>query len=196
MHPASQTGTDGASITATGVTGKEADPFDIGGGHINPNKALDPGLVFNVTREDYIHYLCSLGYSRASIAGLANTKISCTSDQKRASGSSLNLPSITIPDLEMAVAKTVTRTVTNVGHIDAVYKALVRAPPGIKIKVQPRILIFNLTTQTLSFRATFFSTQKVLGDYKFGSLTWTDGNHLVRSPIAIRVIRIQSYAPV
>ncbi|KAK1565788.1 hypothetical protein Q3G72_035129 [Acer saccharum] len=40
---ASQFGTDGMNIFEEGPTHKEADPFDMGGGHVNPNKAMNPG---------------------------------------------------------------------------------------------------------------------------------------------------------
>ncbi|CAB4280329.1 unnamed protein product [Prunus armeniaca] len=185
---ASQTGTDGTSISAEGLTRKEADPFDIGGGHVDPNKAIDPGLIFDASTEDYIQFLCSLGYSSASITRLTKTNINCIT---KTHGVNLNLPSITIPNLKRTA--TVTRTVTNVGHINSKYKALVQAPPGIKMTVEPQTLSFNITTQILPFKVTFFTTQKLHGDYKFGSLTWTDGEHLVRSPIAIRVIGFESY---
>lgn len=205
MSTASQTGTDGTSISAQGPTRKAADPFDIGGGHVNPNKALDPGLIFNITREDYIEYLCSLGYSTASISSLTKMKVSMISTRCNQSSHheyqklnlNLNLPSITIPQLKVGATVVVTRRVTNVGPINSVYKATMQAPPGIKMTVEPRILSFNLSTHNQFFKVTFFSTQKVHGDYKFGSLTWTDGNyHVVRSPIAIRVIIFESYADV
>lgn len=188
---ASQTGTDGTSISANGPARKEADPFDIGGGHVDPNKAMDPGLIFNASTYDYIQFLCSLGYSSASLAGLTKTTINCT---RETHVMNLNLPSIAIPNLKRTA--TVTRTVTNVGEINSKYKAMVQAPPGIKMTVEPQTLSFNITTQILSYRVTFSSTQKVNGGYKFGSLTWTDGGHDVRSPIAIRVIGFESYADV
>lgn len=201
MIAASQTGTDGTSISAQGPTRKAADPFDMGGGHVNPMKALDPGLIFNITREDYIQYLCSLGYSTASISSLTNVKATMinttTCNQTHQEKLDLNLPSITIPQLKIGTTVAVRRRVTNVGNVDSVYKATVQAPPGIRMTVEPQILSFNSSTQHLSFKVTFFSTQRVHGDYEFGSLTWTDGDHhVVRSPVTIRVIRFESYADV
>ena len=35
-----------------------ADPFDMGGGHVVPNSALDPGLVYDAGFLDYLAYLC------------------------------------------------------------------------------------------------------------------------------------------
>lgn len=75
-------------------------------------------------------------------------------------------------------------------------KANWQAPQGIKMTVEPHILSFNSTTRNQSFRVLFSSSQKVHGDYEYGTLTWTNGKHLVRSPLAISVIRIESYADV
>lgn len=179
---ASPTGIDGMDIVELGSTHKAANPFDIGGGHVNPNKALNPGLIYNISKEEYIQFLCSIGYSTQSITRLTNNMTNCMENKN--SILNLNLPSITIPNLIKTA--TVLRTVTNVGHVNSVYKALVQAPNGIKMVVQPQILHFNLTIQTLTFKTTFLTTQKVPGDYRFGSLTWTDGEHVVRIPISVR----------
>ncbi|CAK7357475.1 unnamed protein product, partial [Dovyalis caffra] len=187
---ASQAGTDGMKILEEGSTRKEADPFDLGGGHVNPEKAVYPGLVYDTSTEDYIQYLCSIGYSSSSITRLADTKINCK--KKTNTMLNLNLPSITIPNLKTKV--TVTRKVTNVGNGNSVYKALVQPPFGISMTVEPRTLSFNVTNKILSFKVTFLSTQKIRGEYRFGSLTWTDGERYVRSPISVRAI--ETYAGV
>ncbi|OMO79917.1 hypothetical protein CCACVL1_13316 [Corchorus capsularis] len=186
----SQTGTDGSDIAEEGSTRKPANPFDIGSGLVNPNRAIDPGLVYNAGIDDYILFLCGCGYSSRSVTDLTKAQINCT--KTRLDVLNLNLPSITIPNLTKKV--TVTRIVTNVGAIDSVYKAQVQAPQGIKMKVEPQILRFNKTTQILPFKVTFISTLKVHGgDYRFGSLIWTDGKHIVRSPISVRAIWFGSY---
>ncbi|EEF43472.1 Cucumisin precursor, putative [Ricinus communis] len=190
---ASQIGTDGMNIYSEGPTSKPADPFDIGGGHVTPEKAVNPGLVYDISKEDYVQFLCSMGYSSSSISSL--TKAKATIFCKKNSSNfklNLNLPSMTIPNLKRKV--TVTRKVTNVGHIKSVYKAKVEPPFGIRIRLEPKVLIFNSTTKNLSFKVTFFSSDKVEGDYRFGSLTWSDGQHFVRSPIAVR--EIESYADI
>lgn len=192
MIAASQTGTDGDDIIAEGATRKPADAFDIGGGHVNPNRAAKPGLIYNMSMDSYIQFLCSMGYSSPAITNLTKSKISCMKNSN--SGLDLNLPSISIPNLNKTV--TVSRTVTNVGPINSVYKALVQPPHGVKMVVKPQTLSFNLTSPVLSFKVTFSSKLKVHGDYSFGSLTWTDGEHFVRSPIVVRAIKFESYADI
>ncbi|KAF8413405.1 hypothetical protein HHK36_001387 [Tetracentron sinense] len=187
---ASQTGTDGGKIIAEGETRKPADPFDIGGGHANPNRAANPGLIYNTTMHDYVKFLCSMSYSNSAITNLTKSKTTCK--KKRHFRLNLNLPSISIPNLKKTIR--VSRTVTNVGPINSMYKALVQPPHGIKVVVEPKTLSFNSRTPILHFNVTFKSTQKVHGDYSFGSLTWTDGEHFVSSPIVVRYIKFGSYA--
>ncbi|WJX53085.1 hypothetical protein P8452_39122 [Trifolium repens] len=186
---ASQSGTDGSLISEEGSTNKEADPFDIGGGHVDPNKAMNAGLIYNITTEDYIQFLCSMGHNTASIRKVTKTTTSCNK-QKNKALINLNLPSISIPNLNRDA--TVIRTVTNVGNINVVYKAIVKSPYGIKVKVEPQNLRFNSETKVLTFNVSFISTQKLHGDYRFGSLTWTNGKHFVRTPIAVRTIQFES----
>ncbi|CAL5214071.1 unnamed protein product [Lathyrus oleraceus] len=186
---ASQIGIDGSLISEEGSTSKAADPFDIGGGHVDPNKAMNSGLIYNITTEDYIQFLCSMGHNTASIRKVTKTTTSC-SKQKSKTLINLNLPSISIPNLKRDT--TVMRAVTNVGNINVVYKAIVRTPYGTKMKVEPQILRFNSDTKVLTFNVSFISTQKLHGGYRFGSITWTDGEHLVRIPIAVRTIQFES----
>ncbi|TVU34844.1 hypothetical protein EJB05_16698, partial [Eragrostis curvula] len=48
MTTASVTDERGMPILAEGMPWKVADPFDYGGGHINPNGAADPGLIYDI----------------------------------------------------------------------------------------------------------------------------------------------------
>ncbi|XP_038981939.1 subtilisin-like protease SBT3.5 [Phoenix dactylifera] len=171
----------GMPIQAEGFPRKIADPFDYGGGHIDPNKAADPGLIYDIDPKDYHKFFnCTL-----------KTIEIC--DTKLRHASYLNLPSISIPNLKSSM--TVWRTVTNVGKVDAVYKAIPEPPPGVQMVVEPPILVFDAVNKTQTFKITFETTRKVQGDYTFGSMTWWDGGvHSVKIPIAIRIVIQDFYA--
>ena len=115
---ASVTDRFGMPIQAEAVPRKLADPFDFGGGNMNPDRAVDPGLVYDVDAKEYNKLLnCSIGLSDG-----------CESYQLN-----LNLPSIAVPDLKNQV--TVWRTVTNVGPVEATYRPAVEAPAGGTVSV-------------------------------------------------------------
>ncbi|THU58129.1 hypothetical protein C4D60_Mb03t10920 [Musa balbisiana] len=155
----------GFPIKAEGVPRKLADPFDFGGGHIDPNKAADPGLIYDVDPEDYFKFF-NCTYGPSFTCGLVDSRLY-----------RLNLPSISIPDLKKTPL-TVWRTVTNVGDTDSIYRAMVVSPPGVNMVVEPSLLQFNASTTTHTFAVTFTPLQMVQGDFNFGSLTWfDDGKH-------------------
>ncbi|RWW90488.1 hypothetical protein BHE74_00000449 [Ensete ventricosum] len=172
-------------IVAEGAPHKQANPFDFGGGHVDPNKAIDPGLVYDMRVSAYVHFLCSMGYNNSAVSSLTQHPTIC--HDKDQSQKDLNLPSITIPELKESF--TVTRTVTNVGPVASTYTAHVEAPRAVSVRVRPSILAFNSTVKKLKFKVTFESRLKVQSGYLFGSLTWKDGvHHLVRIPLAIRIV--------
>ncbi|KAJ3692755.1 hypothetical protein LUZ60_011850 [Juncus effusus] len=179
----------GFEIVEEGSSYKRANAFDFGGGHVDPNKALDPGLIYDSGLNNYIHFLCSLGYNNSAISLITNHKTTCQNSHK--SVKNLNLPSIIVPKLRDSL--TVSRIVTNVGNVDSVYKSRVEAPKGVEIEARPNVLIFNQTVEKLKFRVTFRAKLKVNGRYLFGSLIWEDGIHVVRIPIAVRTVLSDFY---
>ncbi|KAL0701002.1 hypothetical protein Bca4012_057124 [Brassica carinata] len=184
-----RTDPSGEPIFSEGSTRKLADPFDYGGGLINPEKVTHPGLVYDMGLDDYIHYLCSADYSDNEISKLIGKTNQCPSP--RPSMLDFNMPSITIPSLTGEV--TVTRTVTNVGPAGSVYKPVVEPPFGIELEVNPKTLVFGSNTTKNKFSVTVRSNHKVNGDFYFGSLCWTDGAHNVTIPVSIRTKILRNY---
>ncbi|KAG5604769.1 hypothetical protein H5410_026261 [Solanum commersonii] len=184
--------TYGSEIFSEGAGDKIADPFDFGGGICNPNGAMDPGLIYDMDNNDYLNYLCSLGYSNEKVRNATtyffDTKNSTTRGiicpSKVPSRLDLNLPSISIPNLENSV--TIRRTVTNVGNVNSIYKLVVKPPRNSAIKVSPHVLKFNSKTKKISFEVKIISTHQRKSKFNFGSLAWSDGKHYVRIPIAVR----------
>jgi subtilisin family serine protease len=176
----SLTGSDG--VTA-------ALPFDYGAGHIVPNDSVDPGLVYDVSSDDYDAFACG-------IASPGVTQERC--DQLSAAGHSfagadLNQPSIAIE--RFTSERTVGRSVTNVSDQSANYVATVIAPVGIGVNVVPASITVA-PGQTATFDVTFSFESGPLDLWRFGSLTWSDGNHSVYSTIAIRPISVTAPAQV
>ncbi|CAO2038010.1 unnamed protein product [Urochloa humidicola] len=170
----------GMPIQAEGSSRKMSDPFDYGGGHINPTRVADPGLVYDIDAREYTKFFnCTLR---------SGQQADDDCDSYTGELYQLNLPSISVPDLKDSV--TVRRTVTNVGPEDAAYRAVFEAPAGVDVSVEPPIIRFvSGGSKTAAFQVTFKARQRVQGGYTFGSLTWTDDStHSVRIPVAVRTV--------
>ncbi|CAL0313562.1 unnamed protein product [Lupinus luteus] len=115
-----------------------ATPFAYGSGHVQPDIAMDPGLVYDITITDYLNFLCASGYDQKLIIALnSNNHFTCSNSHTT---KDLNYPSIALPNLELSAIK-VTRTVTNVGP-PSTYIASVKLH-GFKIVVVPNTLTFK-----------------------------------------------------
>ncbi|KAK6932282.1 Subtilisin-like protease, fibronectin type-III domain [Dillenia turbinata] len=164
----------------TDAEGKPADPFQFGSGHFEPTKAADPGLVYDASYEDYLLYLCNI-----NVTSLA-PKFKCPKVAPKTTD--LNYPSLSISKIRGPV--TVRRTVTNVSSGKSLYFASVKPPMGFSVVVQPSILKFNKIGEKKRFTITVKphkDAKSMVGDngYGFGWYTWTDGVHMVRSPMAV-----------
>ncbi|KAI4376078.1 hypothetical protein MLD38_013872 [Melastoma candidum] len=179
------------SVVAEGAPHKQADAFDYGGGHVDPNRAMDPGLVFDADISNYICFLCSLEYNNSAISNMTRIPTDC-SKARRDCLLNLNLPSIVIPNLQRCT--TVSRTVTNVGAGNSIYIARIEAPAGIIVKVKPSTLLFSSTVYKQTFNVIFRSHIALEGRYTFGYLYWEDGRHVVRIPLVVRTV-IDNYSP-
>ncbi len=148
-----------------------ASPFDFGAGHIVPNSALGPGLVYEITDAEYDAY----------VADMAN--------QARI----LNLPSVTMSKL--ASTQTVTRRVTNASDEAGAYTVEITAPPGMDVSVVPNsISLAPGESTTFDVVATYLSGPLDL--WRFGSFTWRSETHDVYSPIAIKPTSILAPAEI
>ncbi|KAL5577743.1 hypothetical protein UlMin_019442 [Ulmus minor] len=159
----------------------EATPFAYGAGHIQPNRAMDPGLVYDLTTEDYLNFLCARGYNETLLQLFSENPHKCLTSFSIAN---FNYPSISIPNLS-ARPTTITRKLKNVGT-PGTYMASVEAPAGVEVSVWPSSLQFLGIGEEKTFEIVLKA--KVAGkskDYEFGQLTWSDGKHYVRSPIVV-----------
>jgi hypothetical protein len=156
MTTASQVTNEGNPIAGS--------PFGYGAGHVVPNLATDPGLVYDAGWNDWIGFIFEL-----------------------ADRSDMNYPSISIG--AMPGSQTVTRTVTNVGSA-ATYTVSIDAPSGINVSVNPTELTLA-SGASADYEVTFESTDSTtIDEYTFGAITWSDGSHSVRSPLVVNPVAL------
>jgi subtilase family protein/fibronectin type III domain protein/PA domain-containing protein/pre-peptidase/peptidase inhibitor I9 len=162
--------------------------FRQGAGHVRPNSAADPGLVYDSGFNDWLAFLCGTtnGVNPSTCTALAGLGYSFDP-------SNLNLASIAIGDL--AGVQTVTRTVMNVGSGAATYTASVAGMAGVNVVVSPSSLTLN-PGETATYTVTFTTAGAALNVYTGGQLTWSDGSHNVRSPIVIKPVALSAPASV
>ncbi|KAL0352728.1 UNVERIFIED_CONTAM: Subtilisin-like protease SBT2.2 [Sesamum angustifolium] len=156
-----------------------ATPFDMGSGFVNATAALDPGLIFDSSYDDYMSFLC--GINGSSPVVLNYTGQSCGVSTMNATD--LNLPSITISKLNQSAI--VQRSVTNIGGNET-YTVGWSAPYGASVKVTPtHFSVASGEKQVLSilFNATMNSTVASFG--RIG-LFGTQG-HIVNIPVSVIV---------
>lgn len=170
---------------------KAAGVFALGSGHVNPKRALDPGLVYDIRPDEYVTHLCTLGYTNSQVFSVTHKNVSCRETIKINKGFSLNYPSISTIFKRGKRIKTIKRRLTNVGSPDSIYSLEIEAPEDVKVRVKPRRLVFTRVNQVLSYRVWFISRKRsVVQDtsYAQGHLTWVNARnsfYRVRSPIAI-----------
>ena len=168
-----------AIMTSAGDTVSSADdPFAQGAGFVNPNGAADPGLVYPTTATEYRRYMVSLGVHFAP----PNDTLTPLS------ASNLNQASIAIGKL--AGVESVTRRVKNVGSQTSTYTASASVA-GFDVQVTPSTLTLAPGAEG-SFTVTFTREDAALGAWTVGSLTWSDGSHNVRSPIALQPVAVSA----
>lgn len=168
-------------------TNNYANPHEVGVGELNPIKALNPGLVFETTTENYLEFLCYYGYKEKDLRSMSNTKFNCPKTSTEELISNINYPSISISKLNRhQPATTIKRTATNVGAPNSTYIAKVNAPAGLVVKVLPGKMVFAEGVRRVPFQVSFYGKEAPSG-YSYGSITWLHGRHSVRTVFCVNV---------
>ncbi|KAM3372125.1 hypothetical protein ACQJBY_019155 [Aegilops geniculata] len=159
---------------------RKAGVYDTGAGHVNPTRAADPGLVYDLSVTDYAGYICSLLGDSGLATIVRNSSLTCANLPK-VHAVQLNYPTITVS--ATLTPFTVKRTVTNVGPANSTFTAKVDAPRSLTVRVSPETLAFSKTGEKKTFSVSVSSHG--LGEelHVEGSLSWVSEKHVVRSPI-------------
>ncbi|KAL2516961.1 Subtilisin-like protease SBT1.2 [Abeliophyllum distichum] len=160
-----------------------ANVFATGSGHVNPSKATDPGLVYDIQPEEYIPYLCGLNYTNQQVEIIVNRAVNC-SEISSIPEAQLNYPSISV--FLGSTNQTYLRTVTNVGEANSVYTVQIDPPRGIDLSVEPNTLQFSAVNQKVTYNVTFSRSASARSkSIVQGFFTWTSAKYSVRSPIVV-----------
>lgn len=161
--------------------------FDFGAGHVDPERAVDPGLVYDLTEDDYVNFLCASNYSSKQIKVITGREVTCGVGND--SPWELNYPAISVVfggSNSTTREISVTRTVTHVCDGPSTYVASVMNPEDATVSIAPEKIAFTNKGEKRSFSV------KILGHEarsesgtEFGMLTWTDGKHEVNSALVV-----------
>ncbi|XP_009586900.1 subtilisin-like protease SBT1.3 [Nicotiana tomentosiformis] len=169
-----------------------ATPVSIGSGHVNPESAIDPGLIYDTDTSDYINLLCSLNYTEKQMKLFTNESNPCSGFT--GSPLDLNYPSLSVmfrPDSSVHFVK---RTLTHVAvSKPEVYKVKIvnLNSEKVSLSIEPRKLMFNESSKKQSYMVkfeshyAFNSSRKIVEQMAFGSISWESDKHNVRSPFVV-----------
>ncbi|KAM7275242.1 hypothetical protein ACFE04_017108 [Oxalis oulophora] len=172
-------------------TGGLSNPLAHGSGHVDPHKALNPGLIYDISTAQYIQFLCSLGYSLDQVQAIVK-RPNITCSRKFTDPGELNYPSFSIVFNNNKRVVRYTRILTNVGAPHSTYHVSVTGPSKVNISVKPKMLTFRSLGEKKRYTVTFVAKKGVKQSARseFGSIVWKNAEHEVKSPVAFAWTRI------
>jgi len=175
-------------------TGNVSSVFDYGAGHVHPEKAIKPGLVYDISAYDYVDFLCNSNYTAHNIRVITRKGADCSGAKRAGHSANLNYPSLSAVFQQYGKQGThmsthFIRTVTNVGDPNSLYKVTVLPPADTEVTVEPDTLAFRRLGQKLNFLVRVQTRQVKLSPgsstVKTGSIVWSDAKHTVTSPLVV-----------
>ncbi|KAI7994189.1 Subtilisin-like protease SBT1.2 [Camellia lanceoleosa] len=171
-----------------------ADIFATGSVHVNPSRAINPGLVYDLEPNDYIPYLCGLNYTDQDIYFITKQKVKCSKVSKIPEAQ-LNYPSFSITlgsgDDQGYTRTTYMRTVTNVGEANSSYDSVIVALLGVNVTLNTTRLEFSKVNQKMTYQVTFsWVATNEYASFIHGFLMWKSSNSMqfVRTPIFVKLV--------
>ncbi|CAA0841093.1 Subtilase family protein [Striga hermonthica] len=163
-----------------------ANVYATGAGHVNPNRALDPGLVYDIAMDEYVPFLCGLGYTEDQVEMITQEPADCS---YKIPQWQLNYPTFSV---SLGPLQTFSRTVTNVGEPVSCYSVRISEPPGVNIVVRPSRMCFTRLKQKATYHVMFHRSKNMIDcgnneSVAQGFLLWESGKYTVRSVIAINI---------
>ncbi|THG03146.1 subtilisin-like protease SBT1.7 [Camellia sinensis] len=173
------------------ANGKPSTPFDHGAGHVDPISAFNPGLVYDMDVNDYLGFLCASKFSASDIHTIYRQNFTCD-PAKKYSFSDFNYPSFSVPlqgtksgHRYRTTVVNHSRTLTNVGSPTTYNVSVHLKSKSVKVLVDPVSLSFARLNEKKTYTVTFTIGSRPTNTFSYGWIVWSDGEHVVRSPIAI-----------
>ncbi|KAG6546303.1 hypothetical protein Mapa_012344 [Marchantia paleacea] len=170
-----------SALMTTAKPFKTGTSLDWGAGEIDITSAVDPGLIYDLGKEDYDIFLCGFNFSESDYNAITGQDLSAC-PVPPPGHSALNYPSMSVSEDSDLV-----RTLTYVDDHEpagSTYTVTVSDPAGASITVDPQTLTFSgledKKSFTMSIRITSSQTLP-----SFGSITWSDGSHNVNSIVMV-----------
>ncbi|CAL5018806.1 unnamed protein product [Urochloa decumbens] len=162
-----------------------------GAGEVNPVKAMDPGLVYDLTAGDLVPYLCGMRLGDDRTRDIVGA--SCA-EAGEVAAKDLNYPSILIAMDDRVQQAEARRTVTNVAGDSAAtetYRAEVTGAQGVAVAVTPSTMVFGDDAAPKTKRDFVVTVRRLASTPAKavieGELKWVSEKHAVRSPMVIVV---------
>ncbi|MEJ2602915.1 MAG: S8 family serine peptidase [Gammaproteobacteria bacterium] len=161
-----------------------ANPFDFGAGHLQPNAAVAPGLLFEAGADEYDSFGCGLDQpipdpARCEELAAAGRSFGATD---------FNQASIAVEQL--TGRRSITRTVTGTGQAGT-WQVEIDPPPGAVVTVTPATLSLA-PGETASYTVDLEFLGAGLDLWYFGAITWRSGDTAVRTPLAVRPVSLSA----
>ncbi|KAL6880065.1 hypothetical protein ACP4OV_011630 [Aristida adscensionis] len=183
------------SSSTTGNSG--GGELNSGAGQLNPAMARDPGLVYDASEGDYVAMLCAQGYNATQLALVTGSDATaCAAAAAGSGGGDLNYPTMAAhvaPGKNFSVC--FARTVTNVGEAaNAKYKldsVTMSGTVGLAVAVSPATLEFSSQSRTASYTVSVSGVAPAAEEVVSVAILWSDGHHVVRSPLVVYTADIE-----
>ncbi|KAL0432538.1 UNVERIFIED_CONTAM: Subtilisin-like protease SBT3 [Sesamum latifolium] len=163
-----------------------ATPLGIGSGLVDPNRALDPGLIYDVSHQDLVNLVCSMNFNPEQTQTIIRSSHNCSTPS-----ADLNYPSFvalfSFAERGRTLTRRFQRTVTHVGDGAARYRVQLERPENTTVRIRPQTLVFQKKYEKKSYVLTIRYKADIETQHRDGSLTWIEenGKYRVRSPIMV-----------
>uniref|UniRef100_A0A7N2N0J9 Uncharacterized protein n=2 Tax=Quercus lobata TaxID=97700 RepID=A0A7N2N0J9_QUELO len=172
--------------------GALSNPWAHGAGSVDSHEALSPSLIYDISTEDYIPFLCSLDYTVNQVQTIVK-RSNVTCSRKFSNPGELNYPSFFVFFENNGVVR-YTQVLMNVDVAWSVCHVTINVPSSVAVIVEsPMLFFFGKVRDKQNYTVTFVvEGARDASMSEFGSIVWSDGQHQVKSPVAFQWTVVRS----